>query len=603
MTATQVNMDIPKHIGHYRLIGKIGQGGMSIVYEAVDEHLKRKIALKVLHPFLAESLEYKSRFFREAQAVAQLSHPNIVQIFDLARPNNGDEYLYIATELIHGLTLKEWTLKEVRQKDLPELSAMIIMQVLQALKHAHEKGIIHRDIKPENIMLSQSGLIKLMDFGIASISSEESMTQAGTLLGSLAFLAPEIIAGQKASVRSDIYSVATVFYWLCAGRLPFNGDTPHSLLKAISEQKADLPQRHSATISDSLSSIIQRGMHKDEKMRFESAEEMIVALEKALKEMGISINNKKLNLVLSGQQSLNDFEEEIFTQIKEQEKKLIANNSEAKALVLRIRLGRHDRANLLANETKELKFWPLVLAVALVPVAIGHDLILVPIKQVQDSAQAVEQLSAKEELGDYSLKPVAFLASLDEEAFLNSPKPEPEEKIVEEAEKKEEVLLEQPKKPEVIGLQKISLIIWPFADVYLDGQIIAKAKKSLELELKPGAYRLSFTHPFAATVEKLLKIERVEPRVELAVKMLKSKPAFLVVQSPVDANVAVGGSFKGTSDLSRSKPIVIPLPDKTHAFYEKVLIQKDGFQPFIETVEFVAGQIKIIRPELEPVPR
>ncbi|HXW59995.1 MAG TPA: serine/threonine-protein kinase, partial [Myxococcota bacterium] len=161
-------------IAHYRIVRMLGQGGMSIVYEALDEKLKRPVAIKVLHPFLAEGVEYRLRFLREAEAVARLTHPNIVQIFDVAN-SDSSEHLYIVTELLFGETLKDYVTR-VKLVELPELSAMIIWQMAQALEHAHQKGIIHRDIKPENIMVLKDGQLKLMDFGIASLGSEESLT-------------------------------------------------------------------------------------------------------------------------------------------------------------------------------------------------------------------------------------------------------------------------------------------------------------------------------------------------------------------------------------------------------------------------------------------
>jgi len=155
---------------HYRIIRKIGQGGMSVVYEAFDERLKRSVALKLLHPFLAQTAEYKTRFLREAQAVARLTHPNILQIYDVS---SGDQ-LYLVTELLSGGTLSEKA-QHLNFIELPELGAMIIAQVAKALEHAHSRGIIHRDIKPENIMITNDGQLKLMDFGIASIGSDESL--------------------------------------------------------------------------------------------------------------------------------------------------------------------------------------------------------------------------------------------------------------------------------------------------------------------------------------------------------------------------------------------------------------------------------------------
>src|SRR3954451_1976523 len=173
----------------YTLIEEVGQGGMAVVYRAQDETLKREVAIKLLHHHLASEPESKARLEREAQAVAKLRHENILEIFDYSGTESASSY--IVTEFIDGQTLKQFLAKHAI--GYPEVAAMIAVEIAGALAHAHAFGIIHRDVKPENVMIRKDGLLKLMDFGIAQVVDLERMTVTGQLLGSPAYMAPEIV--------------------------------------------------------------------------------------------------------------------------------------------------------------------------------------------------------------------------------------------------------------------------------------------------------------------------------------------------------------------------------------------------------------------------
>lgn len=571
----------PSHISHYRLVRKLGQGGMSVVYEGFDERLKRSIAIKILHPFLASREEYKTRFLREAQVVARLTHPNIVQIYDISHPDSTHDQLYIVTEFVSGQTLKDWILHN-NCIEIPEFSALIISQIAQALDHAHQKGIIHRDIKPENIMITEDGHLKLMDFGIASIGSEESLTQAGTLLGSLAHLAPEIINGQKASIPSDIYSLSTVFFWLVTGKLPFVGDSPHALLKAIVDKPAEKIQRLSPYVSDKLAHIIEQGMHKNPASRFKTASMLITAIDQALEEFGVSIEPKKFAHFLSLKAPLSDLKAAVLEQITQKKVFYEQQKQEEKILELQCRLDAYPQKK---NDKKVLPYRSLTGLLAL-GLFSGAAIML---KREHLSPPLVHETIEENTLAQ-EIEPV----------IPSEPAPE-EKQATEIVEPKTEEIKENPKpvlaKPD---LQQIDVVIWPFANVSVNGALVGKNQKSISLKLPLGSHRLSFTHTYAATVEKLVKIDRIGKPVELSIVLSKSKPAFLVVKCSEDANVAINGSFKGSTVHSLEKPIVVPLPDRTHSIKEKVLIQRDGFEPIIESVEFIAGQIKMLKVELRP---
>ena len=242
----------------YRVLEEVGQGGMAVVYKAHDETLKREVAVKVLHSHLLAEDESKSRLAREAQAVAKLHHDNIVQIFDYSGTDSAASY--IVTEYIDGQTLKQFM--NNRRPPPPEVAALIAIEIGSPLLHAHSLGIIHRDVKPDNVMVRKDGVLKLMDFGVAQIMDLERMTVTGQLLGSPAYMAPEILEGRPLDVRTDVFSVGIMLYQLATGALPFSGRNPHEVLKRIAEAKFADPRTLNRLIADRLARIIAKALAK-----------------------------------------------------------------------------------------------------------------------------------------------------------------------------------------------------------------------------------------------------------------------------------------------------------------------------------------------------
>jgi tRNA A-37 threonylcarbamoyl transferase component Bud32 len=240
----------------YQVIEEVGQGGMAVVYKAHDQSLKREVAVKLLHPHLLAEPESKIRLEREAQAVAKLHHDNIVQIFDYSGSEAPSSYL--VTEFIDGQTLKQFM--ATRRPPPPEVAALIAIEIGGALQHAHSFGIIHRDVKPDNVMVSKDGMLKLMDFGVAQIMDLERMTVTGQLLGSPAYMAPELLEGRPLDVRTDVFSVGILLYQLATGALPFSGRNPHEVLKRIAEGKFADPRTLNRLIADRMAKIIARAL-------------------------------------------------------------------------------------------------------------------------------------------------------------------------------------------------------------------------------------------------------------------------------------------------------------------------------------------------------
>ena len=259
-----------KIAGRYQLKRLIGQGGMADVYEAEDLILGRTVAVKIMRSSLTGDPVYVTRFHREASAAAALSHKNIVEIYDVG--DEKDDY-YIVMEYVPGQTLKELIHK---RGALHYVEAVDIMkQVVSATAKAHSIGIIHRDLKPQNIMVTDSGVVKIGDFGIASIQSLSQVTQTDTIMGSLHYLAPEIARGEKASAQSDLYALGIVFYELLRGEVPFNGESPVNI--ALKHMRDEIPsvRAFNPSIPQSVENIIMKATAKNIKDRYLSASDML----------------------------------------------------------------------------------------------------------------------------------------------------------------------------------------------------------------------------------------------------------------------------------------------------------------------------------------
>lgn len=261
---------IGEHLGKYEILEEVGQGGMSVVYRGHDKVLKRPVAIKVLHAHLSKRADSRQRFEREALAIAKLSHPNILQIFDFS--DAGSDQSYIVTEFIQGSTLRDFL--EAHPLEQPELAAIIGVKLCEALAHAHQLGIIHRDIKPENVMICQDSTLKLMDFGIAQIVDNNALTVTGTLLGSPAHMSPEMIEGKPLDFRADIFSLGTLLYYAACGELPFQGRNPPLVLKAILDGNYLDAEMVNPRVGRTFSRILDRCMAMEPDDRYSTVEEL-----------------------------------------------------------------------------------------------------------------------------------------------------------------------------------------------------------------------------------------------------------------------------------------------------------------------------------------
>jgi len=269
---------IGKTVGHFKIIEKIGEGGMGIVYKAEDTKLHREVALKFLPPATLSSQNEKDRFYREAQAAAALNHPNIAQIYAIEEI---DDQMFIAMEYIKGENLHE--LVNSDHRSLLQLATAVdyVVQIAQGLKAAHDKNIVHRDVKSANIMVTEEGSVKIMDFGLAKLSNKSLLTHEGTTLGTVAYMSPEQASGKSVDHRSDIWSVGVILYEILSGKLPFTGDYEQAVIYNIINSEPEPLTAVRSGLPIAMDGIIAKCLAKDPEMRYQHVDEIPADLKSA----------------------------------------------------------------------------------------------------------------------------------------------------------------------------------------------------------------------------------------------------------------------------------------------------------------------------------
>ncbi|UCE20313.1 MAG: protein kinase, partial [Gemmatimonadota bacterium] len=270
---------IDETISHYKILEKLGEGGMGVVYKAEDIKLKRTVALKFLPTHLTTDREARERFQREAQAVAALSHPNIITIYEIGEY---EEQIFTALEYIEGESLQEKMSKRV--KNSPSLTVneifSITIQICEGLSKAHKGGIVHRDIKPGNIFIDRDGQVKILDFGLAKLKWVSGITKQSSRLGTICYMSPEQIHGDEVDYRTDIWSVGVVLYQMLTGELPFKGDYEQIVVYQIINVKPEAVSKLCPGISQKLEQVVNRTLEKERVNRYHHIDELKLDLKR-----------------------------------------------------------------------------------------------------------------------------------------------------------------------------------------------------------------------------------------------------------------------------------------------------------------------------------
>jgi serine/threonine-protein kinase len=267
--------------GRYRILDRIGQGGMAKVFLAEDVSLHRKVAIKVLGERYAEDAQFVERFQREARAAAGLNHPNIVQVYDHGR---ADGSYYIAMEYLEGPTLDDVIADEGHLQ--PRRAIDLTLQILAALRFAHRHGVVHRDVKPQNMIVLRDGRVKVTDFGIARAGSSE-MTEAGSIIGTAQYISPEQARGLPVGPPADLYSVGVVLYKMLTGRVPFDGDSAVAVAMRHVQERPVPPSHLNPDVPPDLERVVMRALAKDVERRYQTADEMGIDLDRVRKGLGV----------------------------------------------------------------------------------------------------------------------------------------------------------------------------------------------------------------------------------------------------------------------------------------------------------------------------
>jgi len=608
------------HIGRYRILEQIGSGGMSVVYKGVDTALEREVAVKVLHPHLAGKEDSRKRLAREAQAVAKLQHPNILEVFDFAAGDS--DTAYIVTEFIRGQTLRQCA--EKHPFSPPEIAAMAIHEIAAALAHAHEAGIIHRDLKPENVMVRDDGVIKLMDFGIAKIlDREDRMTMTGALVGSPAHMAPEIIEGREVGPEADVFSLGTMLYYFATGVLPFVGPNATATLKKILDGAYEDPRKLTPAIGDRLAEIIGTCLARQPSDRYSSARQLQQALGDYLSSVGLSHPADELGWFFLDPPA---YREKLVGRLVESQlrsaERMLGSGELAKALsclnqVLALDAGNQRASQLLARMNRAKRRRYLVrrgaavggFAAALTALAAGalslhkrsvrsdEGQTLAASAPAADSIANEKSSAPPTASGESRSAPVPSGAAESAGHALTSVKPS--DLLPKGVGGKSR----EPAKPSNASTKagaaaKVTLLFRPYGFAQIDGGERRPENTQHDFRLAPGAHRLVYGCPFCEDETTTIDVASSGGTLRF---QLQPKPASLRIRyEPLDATVKLGGKSKSVAEAADT-PFQVPFPrgdaQQQQVTYE---VTRPGFKSTTGTITVSPGQSKTLEGRLEP---
>lgn len=561
---------VGRHIGRYKILEQLGQGGMSVVYKGLDTTLEREVAVKVLHPHLAGRAESRKRLEREARAVARLHHPNILEVFDFS--GEAAQEAFLVTEYIRGQTLRQFITDESLQP--PEVAAMAVHELASALAHAHDAGILHRDLKPENVMVRDDGVLKLMDFGIAKIlDRDEKMTMTGALVGSPAHMAPEIIEGEEAGAEADVFSLGTMLYLFATGKLPFTAPNTTATLKKILDAQYDDPRQVMPTVSDELAEIIAGCLQRQPGNRFPTAGKLRDALAEYLAGVGITRPNEELTkFFLEPRAYRKELTPRVTATLLARAEKLIAEKRSAKAMSALNQVLAHEPSNARATElldqmrarkVREQRVKKLQRA------AFGAGIGFIVLMSVLQGVRVAT--APRPWVPKYELAPTdVVLASV---AWPKAPEPKVEPTAVEPTTKPEAVIdagvvvqptatvkpPQNPQNPPRNEPVEVVAMVRPFGYVQVDDQVRSdEALARHVLKVTPGAHRFTVTCDFCESKGRVTSV--VVKGGESLNLIAPLEPSVVSFRGWAGEALVRVGSQEKTVARSQQEPFVISIP-------------------------------------------
>jgi len=548
-------------LGRYELLEQVGSGGMAVVYRGRDTALDREVAVKLLHPHLASAPESRARFSREARAVARIAHPGIVEIYDYSGDAAFESYL--VTEFVRGPTLRGFA-QEIGF-GYPEVAMLVGRALADALVHAHSAGVIHRDLKPENVLVKQDEppAVKLADFGIARIiASEERMTMTGALVGSPHHMAPEIVEGKDADVRSDVFSLGTILYWLATGNLPFAASNPTAILRRVLEGDVQDPRLADPRVPDPLADLVLRCLALDPGARPRGAVEVRDALDKVLAQVGIDRPEDALVAFLRDPVAFRAaFPARAVATLTALGDGALVEGASARALgffnrVLSLEPSNDVVLRKLARLTRRRRTRRVVAAAA-GAVALGGALAAALAFREPPAPPSLAGAPPPPEPAGVATPPVRIVPE--------SPTPATRAPAHGEARPADPVRAAHA--PGRAAL--LSIHVRPYAQrALLDGVEVSRDEQIVRLAIGPGRrHQLRIEHVCCAPFVREITAEEAAATGELRVP-LEPRPARLRVDGDPATRVFVEGRAAGTAGDSQRSPIPVPVPPGGASAYE-----------------------------------
>ena len=585
---------------------------MAAVYKGRDTALDREVAVKLLHPHLASSAEARARFSREARAVARLSHPSILEIFDYSGDDAPEAFL--VTEFIRGRTLRAYA-AEVGF-GYPDVALLVGRALADALVHAHSAGVIHRDLKPENVLVQEAPrpAVKLADFGIARIlASDERMTMTGALVGSPHHMAPEIIEGKEADARSDLFSLGTLLYWLATGRLPFAAANPTAILRRVLDGDYEDPRACDARVSDALAALVAQLLAVEPERRPPRAADVRDALDGQLAEVGVERPAEELAAFLADPAAYRAaFADRAVRVLVARGDAALRDGARARALnhygrVLALAPGNAEVAAKLAALTRRFRirraagFALLAAAIAGAGTAGAIALRRRPGDAHAPAVTAATSASPAPAAGAAPAIEPGAPAATGASGPAGSP---PELPAVDEAAAAAPTPAAARPHP---GPAVLSVLVRPYAQrALLDGVEVARGEQLVRFELTRGRLHvLQIEHACCAPFVKRLSAEEAESLGELRVP-LEPRPARLRIEGDPATRVLVDGHLVGTAGDSQRAPFEVMVPAGGESPYEgTAAIALEPPEAPSRTVQVklrAGGEVVVAVPETEVAP-